>query len=285
MTAIHPSSEPVCNPKITVIVRARNEESNIVATLNSLNKQNFQGFQIVIVDNGSTDNTKKVISDFLSVNLRFQARSIEEQEIGRGKALHTGVLAANTEWIACLDSDTVAAPNWLETICGFISRNPRLVAGSGQIQFLDGPKHHKLLYSMGRGIIYSLAARNGQGWLSLANSWFRKSVFLASGGTRNYPENVIPDDRILALQLRKHGKIGFCEEAKVWTENWLTRKPQWLTHFWNELEQVREVAGTKKPSFFQNIIRPISELCRLFDDIKERTLHDTLSLRARGGFH
>lgn len=256
-------------PKISVVVRARNERSNIVDTLTSLERQTFKDFETIIVDNCSNDGTKRIVKDFLRENQTFPAKTILESKIGRGKALHTGIRVSKTEWVATLDADSFAHRRWLETIVDFISENPQHVAGSGEIHFTGGPKHHKLLYKEVRNIIFSLAANREVGWLSLANSWFRKSTFLASGGTKGYPRDVITDDKVLALQLRKFGKIVFVKNAKVHTENWLKYKPFWLSNLWYELEQTREVSDIERPSSFQRFMKPISKGFQMFDSLNK----------------
>lgn len=170
--------EEFSSPQISVVVRARNEANNILLALESLRKQTLQSFETVVVDNDSDDGTTESVSCYLR-ETGFSGKLVREERIGRGVALHTGVIAAKSEWIACLDADSIATPNWLETIVSFIQENPNYVAGSGQIFFKDGPSHHKILYKWGKRKIYSLASRHNQGWISLANSWFKKSTFFS----------------------------------------------------------------------------------------------------------
>ncbi len=262
------SLEKRVSPQISVVVRARNESDTILTTLNSLRLQTFKNFEVIIVDNNSTDDTAEKVGKFIDRSSFLFCRSVGLKELGRGKALHAGVVASKTEWIACLDADSIASPHWLEAIINFTKESPNYVGGSGEISFIDGYLHHKILYKLIRNTIYSVSSNKDQGWLSLANSWFRKSAFLRSGGTNRYPEDVVADDRILALQIRKYGKIAFVKDAKVETENWLIQKPEWLSNFHRELEQVRQITDVENPSLFQNLIRPVSKSCQMIDSFK-----------------
>jgi len=102
---------------------------------------------------------------------------------------------------------------------------------------------NKFLYQAGRGAVYSFSSVTNRGWISLANSWFRKSIFLEIGGTKDLPSNVIVDDRILALRLRPHGKIAYLNGSAVRTSNWLTEKKKWVSGLLEELEQVKVLAN------------------------------------------
>ena len=230
-------------PQITVIVRARNEAKNILTTLESLFSQTFKNFEVIVVDNGSCDGTGDLAKQFFDNHPEIHGRLVFEPEIGWGKALHTGVEQVNNEWIACLDGDSTASPTWLAHISSFIVKHPDYVAGSGSIIFRDGLPHHKFLYQAGRGAVYSFSSVTNRGWISLANSWFRKSIFLEIGGTKDLPSNVIVDDRILALRLRPHGKIAYLNGSAVRTSNWLTEKKKWVSGLLEELEQVKVLAN------------------------------------------
>lgn len=258
------------SPQITVVVRAYNEAENILATLESLRQQTFKNYEVIIVDNNSTDGTGELVQSFLASYPDFPGSLSVENEIGKGKALHTGVLKARSEWVACLDADSVAHPQWLETMVRFIKEKPDYIAGSGPIHFKDGPLHHRVLYKWGRNTIFSIASKYNQGWLSLANSWFRRSIFLESGGTKNLPPGVTADDRILALQLRSYGRIAYFENEKVdiETEDWLLFKPNWLSGLSSELDEVKQEAGIAQESLFHKTIKPISKVCSLWDGFK-----------------
>lgn len=260
------------HPEITVIVRARDEAENILATLTSLKDQRgitYGEYQVIVVDNNSTDGTRKIVQEFLEYYSEFPGRFITEEEVGRGKALQAGFEAATTDLVACLDGDSIASPNWLRTILSFMRAYPDVIAGSGRIRFKNGPCHHKLMYDASRCIAYAVASQFEQGWISGANCWMRKSAFFAAGGTWNLPPEVI-DDRILALRLRSIGKIAFIPEAQILTDNWLVEKPTWLTNLVDEMNRIKEVAQVPRESYLHRRVRRLSRICARWDRIKSK---------------
>lgn len=243
------SQESETNPQISVVVRAFNEEGHIVKTLESLERQTLgpSHFEVVVVNNGSTDRTAEKVEAFCRQNTGFPIRLVDEPKRGRGPALHRGVEEAGNDWVATLDADSVADPSWLKIISHFIENNPQFIAGSGRVRFRNGPTHHRFAYDLGRNAVFATASRLNAGWLSGANSWFLREAFFDCGGTGDLPESATLDDRILALRLRKIGRIGHHRDAVVETDNWLSKKRFWLSQdVPRELNEVRRVTGARQ---------------------------------------
>lgn len=262
--------------EISVVVRARNEEKTIADTLSSIRSQVLpdKGFRVstIVVNNGSNDRTVELVEEFIArrQSPNFSFLLVTEDRIGRGRALQTGVERATTEWVAILDADSIANPNWILNITEYIFNHPDYIAGSGRIRFRNGPFHHRLLYDFGRQVIFAAASRRGEGWMSLSNSWFRREAFFEAGGTADLPADTITDDRILALRLRKIGRMGFNAKATIETDNWLSQKPLWVSNLPVELEQVRLFSGVSNESLLHTVIRGcIAPVCRRWDAVKQ----------------
>ena len=99
-------------PKISVIVPARNEESCLGACLESLTSQAGVSFEIIVVDDHSTDRTREIASSFPGVRV-LQARPLPPGWTGKNNAVTTGALAALGEWLLFTDADTVHLPGSL----------------------------------------------------------------------------------------------------------------------------------------------------------------------------
>lgn len=102
--------------KISVIIATFNRGNIIAECLTSLKKQTIgnEYFNIIVVDNNSTDNTQEILAPFLSD--WPQLKIIEEYKQGAGHARNAALDIVTTEWVACLDSDGKAHPNWIATI-------------------------------------------------------------------------------------------------------------------------------------------------------------------------
>src|SRR6185503_4863165 len=109
--------EPALN--ISVIVAARNEEENIGSLLSSLESQTYPRhlFEVIVVDDHSTDNTATIANGFSFVKLiRLEFDNINSY---KKKAIETGIAAASGDLIVITDADCVVLPGWLKTIAAF----------------------------------------------------------------------------------------------------------------------------------------------------------------------
>ncbi len=91
-------------PRISIIVPARNEEGRIEALLQSLERQSYQQFELIVVDDGSTDRTVIVAERYRAVVLHNDA--IEHNGSGKSYACWTGAKRARGKWLLFLDADT-----------------------------------------------------------------------------------------------------------------------------------------------------------------------------------
>ena len=105
--------------KISVVIAARNEEENIGQLLRSLELQTYSNklFEIIVVDDHSTDNTAAIIESFAFVKLiSLQSGNINSY---KKKAIETGINAATGDLIVTTDADCIVPENWLKTIAAF----------------------------------------------------------------------------------------------------------------------------------------------------------------------
>jgi glycosyltransferase involved in cell wall biosynthesis len=99
-------------PAISVIVPARNEEACLGACLQSLAPQTGVAFEVIVVDDGSTDRTREIAQSFPAVKV-VDARPLPSGWSGKSNALVTGARQADGEWLLFTDADTVHLPGSL----------------------------------------------------------------------------------------------------------------------------------------------------------------------------
>ncbi len=107
----------VSGPEVSIIVPARNEEASLGACLNSLTAQTGVPFEIIVVDDASTDRTREIAQSFAGVRV-IPARPLHEDPAGKtwtGKnnAMIAGAKAASAQWLLFTDADTVHLPGSL----------------------------------------------------------------------------------------------------------------------------------------------------------------------------
>jgi glycosyltransferase involved in cell wall biosynthesis len=109
---MQPSPSDSAGPEVSVIVPARNEEACLGACLASLAGQRGVAFEIIVIDDGSTDRTADIARSFSGVKL-VEAGPLPEGWFGKSNALNTAVQQAHGKWLLFTDADTVHLPGSL----------------------------------------------------------------------------------------------------------------------------------------------------------------------------
>jgi glycosyltransferase involved in cell wall biosynthesis len=101
-------------PYFSIIIPSYNRAKYIVTAIESVLAQTFESFELIIVDDGSQDETASLIAPFL--NSGSQVYYIHQENQGRSVARNVGIDAAKGEWVCFLDSDDLWLPNHLANI-------------------------------------------------------------------------------------------------------------------------------------------------------------------------
>jgi glycosyltransferase involved in cell wall biosynthesis len=114
------------NMKISVIIPMYNSSKTIVSTLDSIKKQTILPFEVIIIDDGSMDESVAIVEDFIFNNSSLNIHLVKKANGGVSSARNIGIKIANGDWIALLDSDDVWLPNKLERQIQVLSENPKI---------------------------------------------------------------------------------------------------------------------------------------------------------------
>ncbi len=109
------------NPLISVIITTYNRENLVLRALKSVLSQTFKDFEVLLVDDGSTDNTHKAIQEIQKEDKRVVY--VYQENKGWPSALNTGLSNAQGRYIAFLDSDDEWLPEKLEKQISFLENN------------------------------------------------------------------------------------------------------------------------------------------------------------------
>lgn len=115
---------------ISVVIPCYNSESTIEMTLDSVANQIYKDFEIILVDDGSSDNTKQRIEAFFK-NKNIAYKYIYQTNRGVSAARNRGIREAQGEYIAFLDSDDMWHPQKLEMVSNILSNNSIYILGHG----------------------------------------------------------------------------------------------------------------------------------------------------------
>ncbi|HIK29269.1 MAG: glycosyltransferase [Oscillatoriaceae bacterium SKW80] len=129
---------------ISIIIPTFNREKYLIRALASLGAQNFSPdkFEILILDNNSTDGTKTASEKFIARNNRHQIRYILETEPGLLSGRHRGALEAQGDILIFIDDDIEADVNWLQALAdSFTDTTVQLVGGRNLPKYeIEPPK-------------------------------------------------------------------------------------------------------------------------------------------------
>lgn len=208
-------------PSATVIVAARNEEDNILRTLESLNNLEYpEGkLELLIVDDQSEDSTGKIIDDFIKDKPHFEkitTEKIHTKLIGKMRALTYALDKANGEIILTTDADCAVNPEWVKTVCSYYTEDVGMVCG-----FTTQEVRNSFTGMQAIDFIYLLTAGSGTVNLGIPiscignNMSYRKKAYDETGGYENLPFSVTEDFILLnAVKNLKKYKILFPLDKK-----------------------------------------------------------------------
>lgn len=111
-------------PTVSVIIPTFNRSEKVVRAVVSVLNQGFRDFEIIVVDDGSTDNTNKALSKYMS-SIKYIRQSAN---MGVSAARNRGIKNSTAPWIAFLDSDDYWLNEKLSVQIEFIDQNPNTVA-------------------------------------------------------------------------------------------------------------------------------------------------------------
>lgn len=147
---------------LTIVVPAFNEEKIIGSVLNNLMKLRKDNWEILVVDDGSTDKTSEIVNSFSDIRLIRHAKNK-----GYGAALKTGIRNASAEYIITLDSDGQHSPEYIDGLLEYIKESDMVAT------YRTGMVHSSLWRMPGKWLIAWLANYLSRTKIPDLNSGFR----------------------------------------------------------------------------------------------------------------
>jgi len=101
---------------VSIVIPMYNEELNIESCIKVLRDQKNQKFDVIFIDDGSTDNTVDRLNEFLNSEVSFNYKVIQQDNMGAAEARKTGINYSSTEFIMILDCDDLISANFIDEI-------------------------------------------------------------------------------------------------------------------------------------------------------------------------
>jgi poly-beta-1,6-N-acetyl-D-glucosamine synthase len=207
-------------PFVTIIVPAYNEGKMIVSSVRSLMEMDYPHFEVLVVDDGSSDDTFERAQSLIAVFGETRLRVLSQANGGKATALNTGIAAARGEIVLCMDGDSLLEPQTLrEAVKHFADPTVGAVAGNVKVanrlnaltrlqalEYIEGLSLVRTAHAFFRRVVVI------PGPIGL----FRKRIILEVGG---YLRDTFAEDCELTLRIMAAGwKVKYESRAVAWTE-------------------------------------------------------------------
>ena len=212
--------EDLSLPMVTLVVPAYNEGLVIEAAIKSLLVLDYPNYEIIVVDDGSSDDTYEKALKVARASRKIPIRVITKRNGGKAEALNTGMTAAAGEFILNMDGDSKLSRNTLRA-CVRHFENPRIGAVAGNVKVINRENVWTNIQAL--EYVEGLAmARKAQSFMRVVNiipgplGMFRKSVLQQVGG---YDHDTFAEDCDLTLKILMRGwHIAYEPSAIAWVE-------------------------------------------------------------------
>jgi chlorobactene glucosyltransferase len=225
------SSKPAAaQPRISVLVPCRNEEKRLEANLRSLLDQDYSDFEVIVLDDNSTDATPDILKKLSSANGRLKVlkgKPLLKGWQGKNYACHQLYNAASGEWFLFVDADTFHTPGMLKAVhqeaadrkAAFVSTFPRQVFASSGDELIVPLMFFVLLTFL------PMFFTDKKIWFSFARSAFatgcgqfvfvRRDAYAASGGHAAAGAR-ISEGPLLAARVKAAGHKVVLADGSAW---------------------------------------------------------------------
>lgn len=129
---------------ISVLVPIYNVERYLDECLSSLRAQTFGDFEVICINDGSTDGSRRIVQKYLDADVRF--RVIDKENSGYGASMNRGLVAAKGKYVAILESDDFFDPSALETLYDAAEKNESEVVKANFWLYWSAPEGRRELF-------------------------------------------------------------------------------------------------------------------------------------------
>jgi len=199
-------------PAISVLMPVYNAEKYIQAAVESILKQTFTNFEFIIINDGSTDGTLKILENYALQDNRI--RLISRENKGLVSTLNEGIALVKSPLVARMDADDIAHLNRLAVQMKFMDSHPEVVCVGSKVGVIDG--HGRYLIDTVPKLMHDeivQSALQGVSPITHPTAMIRSKELGKVGGYKeaNYPA----EDLALWLDLSEVGKLANLDESLI----------------------------------------------------------------------
>jgi cellulose synthase/poly-beta-1,6-N-acetylglucosamine synthase-like glycosyltransferase/peptidoglycan/xylan/chitin deacetylase (PgdA/CDA1 family) len=231
---------------VSVLIPARNEENSIRKTVSSVLASDYLNFEVIVIDNGSIDDTSKKLKEFKGIT---NFKLVRENKAGKYAAINTGIKSSKGEIIVVIDADTQLLPDTLRKLVGPFNRSKiGAVAGNLKVGNLTNflTKIQSIEYTIGLNLerrSYDLFG-NLPVVPGALGAWRRKYLDQVGGLT----PDTLAEDADLAIRIQRMGyKTAYVSDAIAFTEapetikDFIKQRQRWIYGILQVLYKHRDI--------------------------------------------
>jgi glycosyltransferase involved in cell wall biosynthesis len=193
-----------------VLLPVWNGETFLAEAIESMLRQTFSSFELIVIDDGSTDGTAAVAGEFASRDARVHL--LRRAHEGLPATLNAGIAAARGEYIARMDADDISVPERLEKQVAHLDKHPECVAVGAWTEVVDDARRHigvKTFVTAHEDIAAALL--RGTSPIAHPTVVARRGILQAIGGydARRFPS----EDLDLWFRLAEQGELANLPET------------------------------------------------------------------------
>lgn len=250
---------------VSVIICARNEAENLKKNLPLILEQDYDDFQVIVIDDRSQDDTEIILNEFATKYPHLVVSHVKnDPKFTHGKklALLLGIKASSNEWLLMTDADCCPASNkWLYQMQKNFNKDTEIVLGYGGYKKEPGLLNFIVRFETAfNAMVYFGMARAGKPYMGVGrNLAYRKSLFFRNNGFATHTGLSSGDDDLFINETAHKGNtaIEMHPDSFTWSESekkfihWIRQKKRHLS------TASRYSPGSKFRLIFENLSRVI----------------------------
>ena len=233
-TPTNPSNVPV-----SILIAAKNEAENLKKHLPVVLKQYYPNFEVILIDDASTDNTLEVIRNFQQEYKHLKLVSIAHTESYNGNkknAISRGIEAASYEYLLFTDADCMPnSEHWISEMASYFTKTKSIVLGYGAYEKINNSCLNKLIRyeTLLTAIQYFSYAKMGIPYMGVGrNLAYKKDSYIRNNGFESHRHIKSGDDDLLIAEIATIENVDICfnkkghtiSESKKSYKNWFLQK-------------------------------------------------------------
>ncbi len=229
---------------VSIIIAAKNEAENLKQNLDYFIKQDYPNFELILINDNSTDDTLKILNDFKKEHHSYSISVIDinNQTNGSKKyALTKGIAQAKSDFLLFTDADCIPnSKNWIRNMSSHFTKNKAIILGYGAYKKIPNSFLNKIIRfeTLLTALQYFSYTQTGLAYMGVGrNIAYNKQLFLKENGFESHKHIRSGDDDLFINQVATKNNIAICYDKDSFTiskpdtslKKWLKQKCRHIT--------------------------------------------------------